>query len=557
MFLTRTFLSLLGLWSPGPPPQATDRNTCLPHQLTKFKMVAGPNQLGQKFICPPLSKVKSCRCPVTMVDGSKTGLDVEVEHPNPRVCSCRGVTCGPACRKIVTRAVCCGARDLCPINSHQKPRHKKDWVCRIDVRRTFGMKASQIQAAVNVASDYLAQQPKQMVELYFRRGTYVIDNGENPAFTLKNIKPVNNGRLIISGAGMDATTIKVVDWKGDVFWGTNVTKLTIRDLHLTRSRPGVTQGTVTRVSKGLVTLEIPPGFPLPNQIYNGRHNDKTRTYLRRFTNIANPQLVMENNKQVIWDEMYPASQTNTRLWTFRLKYNMTVNYRPGHLIGVKSKCCGLTIPRSYSFKLSRELLFERVRWTRQTRGVFRLGTNDVTIRDCEIVRDPPINGRGWCMSSSEGGPQFGQPRDTWMHKVKVENFYAENTGDDSLAFFNVVSQASVTNVTIVDAFSRSVLLHKSPNIEFNEVKVSRSPICINNDLEDVRGLYPADPSLQQTPRSRSPRSRFVHDPDGLLGSNCTLQPEDFGKRFHSKDFSSKLQQADLSQRLQRLLGISP
>ena len=25
-----------------------------------------------------------------------------------------------------------------------------------------------------------------------------------------------------------------------------------------------------------------------------------------------------------------------------------------------------------------------------------------------------------------------------MHKVKVENFYAENTGDDSLAFFNVV-----------------------------------------------------------------------------------------------------------------------
>ena len=24
---------------------------------------------------------------------------------------------------------------------------------------------------------------------------------------------------------MDATTIKVVDWKGDVFWGTNVTKV--------------------------------------------------------------------------------------------------------------------------------------------------------------------------------------------------------------------------------------------------------------------------------------------------------------------------------------------
>ena len=84
-----------------------------------------------------------------------------------------------------------------------------------------------------------------------------------------------------------------------------------------------------------------------------------------------------------------------------------------------------------------------------------------------------IGNLGWCLSSSEGGPQvsllkiwpagetltfnyrsclhpthtsrfqFGQPNDVWMHKVHVENFYAENTGDDSLAFFNVrVSQPS-------------------------------------------------------------------------------------------------------------------
>ena len=38
---------------------------------------------------------------------------------------------------------------------------------------------------------------------------------------------------------------------------------------------------------------------------------------------------------------------------------------------------------------------------------------------------------------TDGGPQFGQPSDFHMHKVKVENFYAENTGDDALAFFNV------------------------------------------------------------------------------------------------------------------------
>ena len=142
-----------------------------------------------------------------------------------------------------------------------------------------------------------------------------------------------------------------------------------------------------------------------------------------------------------------------------------------------------------------------------------------------IIENVQIGNLGWCLSSSEGGPQvslsqnmadwpydsrpyhchiidrrdnnfqfnctpcsclypthtslfqFGQPNDVWMHKVRVENFYAENTGDDSLAFFNVrvsretttglyliiipmQSQASVTNATIKDAFSRSILLHQ-------------------------------------------------------------------------------------------------
>lgn len=524
MFLTRTILAILGLWNPRPDPDEvdpTDRNNCSPSQMTKYKMVSPTGRYGDKFICPPNSTMKSCRCPLTYTDGSKSGLDVEVAHPNPRVCSCRGVFCGSQCKKVVTRAVCCGERDKCPINSHQKPRHSKDWVCRIDVRRTFGMKASQIQSAVNIATDFLAQQPKEKIELFFRRGTYLIDSKENPVFNMKNIAPTNHGRLIISGAGMDETTLKVIGWQGDMFKGTNVSKVTVRDLHLTRSTPGATQGYVTEVSENQVVLEIPPGFPLPDQIYNGKLQKRQRTYLRRFTSGLNPQVVVENNPQVQWYSATRAHPTNPRIWAFTT--NRTANYLPGQLVAVKSKCCGRTIPRSYHFKESRELVFERIRWTRQSRGVFRLGTMDVRIRDCEIVRDPPIGNLGWCLSSSEGGPQFGQPNDVWMHKVHVENFYAENTGDDSLAFFNVRSQASVTNVTIKDAFARSVLLHKSPKIGFVNVHVERSPVCINDQLEDVRDLYPGD--FPEPRNSRRPR--FVHDPDGLLGSNCTLDPKEF------------------------------
>lgn len=236
---------------------------------------------------------------------------------------------------------------------------------------------------------------------------------------------------------MGLTTLMFMDWRGDMIYGNNVSKVTVRDLHMTRGTPGTTQGYVKQVTSGQVILEIPPGFPLPSNIYNGGLGGKTRTYLRKYMNDSDPQVVMANNPQVPWIDTHPVTRANERLWAFKLKRFAKPNYQQGDLIGVKSKCCGLPISCAYFFKESREILFERVKWTRQSRGVFRLGTNDVTIKDCEISRDPPVGGRGWCLSTSGGGPQFGQPNDQLMHKVKVINFFAENTGDDSLAFFNV------------------------------------------------------------------------------------------------------------------------
>ena len=81
-------------------------------------------------------------------------------------------------------------------------RHKKDWFCRIDVRRSFGMKTANIQTALNVGMEYLRQNPLEQVEIFFRRGKYQINKeGRKPAFALKHFQPKNNGRLIISGAG--------------------------------------------------------------------------------------------------------------------------------------------------------------------------------------------------------------------------------------------------------------------------------------------------------------------------------------------------------------------
>ena len=74
-------------------------------------------------------------------------------------------------------------------------------MCRIDVRRSFGVKTRNIQSALEVAMDYMRRHPREKVELYFRRGTYLINSGNRPSLWLRHFKPENNGRLIIAGAG--------------------------------------------------------------------------------------------------------------------------------------------------------------------------------------------------------------------------------------------------------------------------------------------------------------------------------------------------------------------
>ena len=59
---------------------------------------------------------------------------------------------------------------------------------------------------------------------------------------------------------MDRTTLNFIDWRGDMIAGNNVSKVTVRDLHLTRSTPGAMQGFVTEVRKGEIVLDIPKGI---------------------------------------------------------------------------------------------------------------------------------------------------------------------------------------------------------------------------------------------------------------------------------------------------------
>ena len=52
-------------------------------------------------------------------------------------------------------------------------RHRKDWVCRIDLRRTFGINTKDVSisalgSAINQATHYMNLHPLEQVEVYFR-----------------------------------------------------------------------------------------------------------------------------------------------------------------------------------------------------------------------------------------------------------------------------------------------------------------------------------------------------------------------------------------------------
>ena len=84
---------------------------------------------------------------------------------------------------------------------------------------------------------------------------------------------------------MDRTTLNFIDWRGDMIAGNNVSKVTVRDLHLTRSTPGSMQGFVKEVRQGEIVLEIPKGIIIPS-IYNSPDREyylQGFRHLRRFT----------------------------------------------------------------------------------------------------------------------------------------------------------------------------------------------------------------------------------------------------------------------------------
>ena len=124
-------------------------------------------------------------------------------------------------------------------------------------------------------------------------------------------------------------------------------------------------------------------------------------------------------------------------------------------------------------------MFESVKWTQKTRGVFRGGCDKIHLLNCITDRSPPIHGQTPCLASPEGGPQIGQPNDPPITGNLVKNCRFIASGDDAVAFFN--ASGEISGCFSRDAFCRGILAANSPGAVLKDNSVVRCPVQQSND----------------------------------------------------------------------------
>eukprot|EP01063_Lacrimia_lanifica_P015173 TRINITY_DN21994_c0_g1_i1.p1 TRINITY_DN21994_c0_g1~~TRINITY_DN21994_c0_g1_i1.p1 ORF type:complete len:219 (+),score=16.21 TRINITY_DN21994_c0_g1_i1:715-1371(+) len=152
----------------------------------------------------------------------------------------------------------------------------------------------------------------------------------------------------------------------------------------------------------------------------------------------------------------------------RLGRRRAPGYTVGALAGIKSK----HEAQSYFMVGGDAVEFLSVRFLGHSRGVIRGGISNIRFEDCVVAKRTPSQ----CLATNGGGPQLGQPGDAPIYNVTVMRHTSRNTGDDSVAFFRVMSGA-VRDSYIADSFARGILLDRcGAGVEVTGNTLVRNPL---------------------------------------------------------------------------------
>ncbi|MBA3789506.1 hypothetical protein H0X32_03930 [Patescibacteria group bacterium] len=324
-----------------------------------------------------------------------------------------------------------------------------------------------LNKAITDARTYFTSHPNAVYTITIPEGSFSIPD----TIDVSNVQPGPNGQLVITGAGMDHTTIVQ---SGDTvgILGTNTYRTTFSGIHFTVPNQTTTQGNVVAVAPGQVTISVPVGFPTPIQVIDP-HYDLSQAcpqdtaaaegwgrYMKVWTDsTTDPHIMDENQSQIAWCKPVAVVGSSSE-WTILLKKDTLVAPYPiGSLISLKSK----NMESAYQFCGGSDFEFKDIKWTERSRGIWHCSFNNVHLDGDVIARGPAINGQVPVLSSPGGGPQLGELGKPSSGHV-IENCNFDATGDDAIAFFD--ASGSIKNTQVSDAYGR-INLNQNPNVQLS------------------------------------------------------------------------------------------
>jgi len=293
-----------------------------------------------------------------------------------------------------------------------------------------------------------------------------------------------NAVLYIQGSSTGNTTI-ISDSSLPTIWALNLSHVHFNNLTFQRGMATVGMGLVSSFASGHGTtgsmkITVPSNFPSPIAVWQEAANVNSGVssggtsinagYIRAYTNAMQPQLIGSdpNNTQIGWSAIPTANSDGTFTITFNKSTLQTPDTYSNNFACLKM----VGIAQAYYFNdisggtTGTDVGFNNVTWYDQARGVWRNIINPFVTNSYILPHAPP-NGpgtQGFCMSTPDGGPQFGQPGDGAypLTGVYVNNLNSDRSGDDTIAIFNASDASStITSSTINSAFARDINLYYS------------------------------------------------------------------------------------------------
>ncbi len=317
----------------------------------------------------------------------------------------------------------------------------------------------QMDTVLAQAKTYLNANANDTLILFFPSNTFTFYHSNSSAILINNF---TNGSLVLRGAGTNATALVFDQFDQQGIRISASQRITVEQMHLTRTGLYVTQGDVVSVQPGRVRFQVHPGFPDPVWLFNlGGAATQERTLIGyTHDDPLDPHFDPVYAKVLLSNLTNAIGGPTNQYDAILSDANEVPPWPVGEWVAQKCKTGDITV----KILASDDCIVQDVRFTRSCGNGLRAinGVNRMLVQRVTLDRSDPINGRAPCFSSPAGGPQVycGYAGATIRDCVII------GTADDGIGYFaddpsNMPTNGLIAGNLVRDNQARGIIIASS------------------------------------------------------------------------------------------------